>query len=134
MSGQSLSKSANQLVAPYGSSRAAKDVPFVVGGSFHPIHVSASWKMLVRKFDDKDLGAVLESGKGFPWYFPVDGVEGMSGPVVPFHEFLAKSRGLLLAAFWSHWVNRCVIVSPLIVRLVLDAGMNGTSLDDTGSE
>ena len=56
VSGQRLSKSANQLVAPYGSSRATKDVPFcfcemdarwvfVVSGSFDPIHVSASWKM-----------------------------------------------------------------------------------------
>ena len=45
--------------------------------------------MLVRKFDDKDLGAVLESVECFPWYFPVvDGVEGMLGPVVPFPEFL----------------------------------------------
>ena len=43
------------------------------------------------KFDDKYLGAVLESDKGFPWYFPVDRVEGISGPVIPFHEFLAKS-------------------------------------------
>ena len=48
--------------------------------------------MLMGKFDDEDLGAVLESVEGFAWYFPVDGVEGMLGPVVPFHEFLAKSR------------------------------------------
>ena len=77
VSGQSLSKSANQLCAPNGSSRATKDVPFcfcemdacwafVVSGSFDPIHVSASWKMLVRKFDDKDLRAVLESGQCLP--------------------------------------------------------------------
>ena len=57
-------------------SRAAEDVPvcfyemdagwaFVVCGSFDPIHVSPSWKMLVRKFDYEDLGAVLESVKGF---------------------------------------------------------------------
>ena len=44
---------------------------FVVSGSFDPIHVSASWKMLVRKFDDKDLSAVLESGQGLPRAFPV---------------------------------------------------------------
>ena len=65
---------------------------FVVCGSFDSVYVPASWEKIMGKFDDKDLGAVLESGKGFPWYFPVDGVEGMSGPVVPFHEFLAKSR------------------------------------------
>ena len=29
--------------------------------------------------------------RALPWYFPVDGVEGMSRPVVPFHELLAKS-------------------------------------------
>ena len=60
--------------------------------SFDRIHVSTSWKMLVRKFHDKDFGAFLESNKGFAWDLPVDGVEGMSGPVVPFHESLAKSR------------------------------------------
>ena len=44
------------------------------------------------KFDDEDFGAVLQSVKGFSWDLPVDGVEGISGPVVPwFHEFLAKS-------------------------------------------
>ena len=48
--------------------------------------------MPVRKFDDKDLGTVLESGRGLPWDLPVDGFEGVSGPAVPFHEFLAKSR------------------------------------------
>ena len=63
---------------------------FVVCDSFDPIHVSASWKMIMGKFDDKDVGAVLESGKGFTWDLPVDGVEGMSGSVAPFHEFLAK--------------------------------------------
>ena len=46
---------------------------FVVCGSFDPIHVSPSWKMLVRKFDYEDLGAVLESVKGFAWDLPVDG-------------------------------------------------------------
>ena len=48
--------------------------------------------MLVRKFDDKDLGAVLESVEGFPWDLPVDGFEGVPGPVVPFHVFPAKLR------------------------------------------
>ena len=38
----------------------------------------------------------------------------------------------LLADFRSRCANRRVIVSPLIVRLALDAGMNGMSLD--GSE
>ena len=52
---------------------------------------SASWKKIMGKFDDEDFGAVLQSVKGFSWDLPVDGVEGMSGPVVPFHEFLAKS-------------------------------------------
>ena len=40
-------------------------------------------------------------------------------------------RGLL-ATCRSHWVNRRVVVSPLIVRLALEAGMNGTILE--GSE
>ena len=48
--------------------------------------------MVVGKFDDEDLGAVLENVKGFAWGLPVDGVKGMLGPVVPFHEFLAKSQ------------------------------------------
>ena len=47
--------------------------------------------MVMGKFDDKDLGAVLESVKGFAWDVLVDGFEGVSGPVVPFHEFLAQS-------------------------------------------
>ena len=38
----------------------------------------------------------------------------------------------LLAAFLSCWANGRVIVLPLMVRLALDAGINGTSLD--GSE
>ena len=46
-------------------------------------------------------------------------------------SFLQSRR--LLAACRSRWANRCVIVSPLIVRLALEeAGMKGTSLD--GSE
>ena len=71
---------------------------FVVGGSFDPINVSTSWMMIMGKFDNKNLGGVLESDKGFPWYLPIDGVESMSGPVVPFHEFLAKSRAALTRA------------------------------------
>ena len=63
---------------------------FVVCGSFDSMHVSTSWKMIMGKFDDEDLGAVLENVKGFAWGLPVDGVKGMLGPVVPFHEFLAK--------------------------------------------
>ena len=42
-----------------------------------------------------------------------------------------QSRGLL-AAFCSHWANRHVIVSLLIVRLAFEAGMKGTNLE--GSE
>ena len=49
---------------------------FVVWGSFDPVHVAASWKM--RKFDDKDLGAVIESGQGLPWDLPLDGFECVS--------------------------------------------------------
>ena len=45
--------------------------------------------MLVRKFDNEDFGAIFESGKGFSWYLPVDGVKGMSGLIVPVHELLA---------------------------------------------
>ena len=48
--------------------------------------------MIVSRFDDENFGAVPQSVKGFAWNIPVDGVEGMSGPVVPFHELLAKSR------------------------------------------
>ena len=43
---------------------------------------------------------------------------------------LLQSLGLL-AAFLSRWANRLVIVSPLMLRLALDAGMNGTSLERT---
>ena len=43
---------------------------------------------------------------------------------------LLQSLGLL-AAFLSRLAKRRVIVSPLILRLALDAGMNGTSLDGT---
>ena len=63
-----------------------------MSGSFDLIHVLVSWKMRVRKFDDTDLGAVLKSGQRLPWGLPVDGFEGVSGPVVPFHELLAKLR------------------------------------------
>ena len=65
---------------------------FVVCCSFNPVHVSASWKMGVCKFDDGDFGAILQSIKGFAWNIPVDGSERVLGPVVPFHEeLLAKS-------------------------------------------
>ena len=47
-----------------------------------------------------------------------------------FSMSLLQSLGLL-AAFRSRWANRRVIVSPLIMRLALDAGMNGMSLDDS---
>ena len=47
--------------------------------------------MIVCKFDDEDLGAIIQSVKDFAWDLPVDGVEGVSGPVVPFHELLAKA-------------------------------------------
>ena len=43
---------------------------------------------------------------------------------------LLQSLGLL-ADFCSRWANRRVIVSPLMVKLALDAEMNGTSLDGT---
>ena len=76
------------------------------------------------------MGAVLESREGFSWYFPVDGFEGMSEPVVPFHEFLAQLRTASCISE-SLGESSCDIF-PLIVRLALEAGMNGTSLD--GSE
>ena len=64
----------------------------MVCGAFDPtMHVSASWKKAVCKFDDKDFGAILQSVKGLTWDLPVDGVEGMLGPVVPFHELRARS-------------------------------------------
>ena len=82
----------------------------------------------MHKFDDKDLGTVLESGQGLPWDLPVDGFEGVSGPVVPFHEFLAKLRA---ASCVSESVGEspCDSFSPLIVRLAFEAGINCTSLD-----
>ena len=40
---------------------------FVVYGSFNPMHVLLSWKMIMGKFDDEDFGPVLQSAvKGFP--------------------------------------------------------------------
>ena len=64
-----------------GPARAAEDVPvcfceiyagcwaFLVCGSFGFVHnVSTSWKMAVGKFEDEDLGAVLQSvKKGLAW-------------------------------------------------------------------
>ena len=65
---------------------------FVVCGSFDSMHVSTSWKKVIMgKIDDEDFGAVLQSVNGFSWDFPPDGVEGISGPVAPFHELLAQS-------------------------------------------
>ena len=78
------------------------------------------------KFDNTDLCAVLESGKGFPGTSQL-----MESKVCLDQLFLSmsffQSRGLL-AAFRSHWANRRVIVSPLIVTLALEAGMNGIPL------
>ena len=77
--GQSLSKSPRKLAVLEGpSNRVASNMPvcfcemyagraFVVCCSFDPVHVSASWKKIVGKFDDEDLGAVLQSVKGFSW-------------------------------------------------------------------
>ena len=52
------------------------------------------------------------------------------------HLFLSMSllqiSGGLQAAFCSCWANQSMIVSPLIVRLAIEAGMNGTIL--RGSE
>ena len=64
---------------------------FVVCGAFDIMHVSLSWKMIVFKFDDEAFGAILQSVKDFAWYLRDDGVEGMYGPLVSFHELLAKS-------------------------------------------
>ena len=44
-------------------------------------------------------------------------------------SFLHSHR-LLVAACPRHWTKRRVIVSPLIVRLAWEAGMNGTILED----
>ena len=48
-----------------------------------------------------------------------------------FPESFLQRPGLL-AALQSLWANRRVVVSPLRVRLALDAGIKGTILD--GSE
>ena len=81
----------------------------IVCSSFDPVHVLVSWKMVVCKFHNEDFGAVLQSVKGFAWNIPVDGFEGvLLGPVVLFHELLAKSW--LLAACPTRCANRCVIV------------------------
>ena len=78
---------------------------FVICGSFGFVHVSVSWKTAVDKFDNEDLGALLKSVECLSWWnIPVDGSEGVAGPVVPFHELLANSCGLL-AACHSCWAN-----------------------------
>ena len=64
---------------------------FVVCSSFDSVHVSASWKMAMCRFDDEDSGAVLHSVECLSWNIPVDGSEGILGPVVPFDELLANS-------------------------------------------
>ena len=52
------------------------------------------------------------------------------GIVVPVHELLANSWA---ASCLAEWLGKShVIVSPWIVRLVLEAGINGTILE--GSE
>ena len=102
---------------------------FVVFSSFNYVHVSTSWKMVVGKFDDEDFGAILQSIKGFAWNIQVSGFEGMLGPVQLFLSMsFLQSRGLL-AACRSCWANRRVIVSPLIVRLALEAGIKGTIVE-----
>ena len=51
---------------------------FVGCGSFYPVHaVSPSGKMIMCKFDNEDVGAILQSVKGFAWDLPVDGGEGI---------------------------------------------------------
>ena len=105
---------------------------FVVCSSVDYVRVSATWKIVVSKFEDADFGTALQSIKGFAWNIQVSGFEGMLGPVQLFLSMsFLQSRGLL-AACRSCWANRRVIVSPLVVRLALEAGMNGTILD--GSE
>ena len=47
------------------------------------MHVFESWKMVVRKFDNEDLGAVLQSVKCHSWNIVVDGSEGVFGTLVP---------------------------------------------------
>jgi hypothetical protein len=64
---------------------------FVTFGAFDLIHVSASREMVMRKFDDADLGTVLQSGKGLHGYLPIDGSKSIDSPGVPGHEFLAYS-------------------------------------------
>ena len=47
--------------------------------------------MIVSKFDDEDLGVVLQSVECLSWNIPVYGSEGVSGPVALVHELIAKS-------------------------------------------
>ena len=82
--------------APDGSARAAENMPvgfcdvdagwaLVVWGAFDSMHVSASGQMAVGKFCNADLGAVLESIERLHRDFPVDGLEGVLGPVILLH-------------------------------------------------
>ena len=101
-------------------------------GSFDPVHVSASWKKIVGKFDDKYFGAVLQSvSRALPGTSQLMELKVCLDQLFLSMSFL-QSHGLL-AAFRSRWATRHVIVSTLIVRLVvLEAGMKGTILE--GSE
>jgi hypothetical protein len=111
---------------------AAKDVPsgfgdvragwtLIVGGLFDPMHVASGWQVVIMsEFDNEDPGAVLECVQGISRNVPID------------HSFFAmrcwQSRGLL-AACRSRVAKRRVMVSPWMVRLAWEAGMNGTSLE-----
>ena len=43
----------------------AGHLSFVICCSFDPLRVLAGWKMVVGKFDNEDLGAVLQGVRGF---------------------------------------------------------------------
>ncbi len=58
---------------------------FVVGGAFDAMHVSSSREMVVSKFHDEDLCAVLQSIQCLSRDVPVDGSESVARPRVPVH-------------------------------------------------
>ena len=89
--------SMKKLCAPDGSAGAAESVPIgfggdvdagwalVVRGAFDSVHVSSSGQVTVGKFKNEDLGAFFQSVERLCGDVPVDGLEGLVGPVALFH-------------------------------------------------
>ena len=57
---------------PVGLDNVGTSWAFVGFGAFDPVHVSSSREMSMRKFDDEDLGAVLQSFEGLHRDIPVN--------------------------------------------------------------